>query len=96
MRTVPIHESLLRPQLLAGGERELVILNVVIAAGLMFGVGGLVGFITGLSIGAVVQFMLVLAAKKDTQALQVYQNFLHQQRAYPASSTLFALPVRNH
>ena len=96
MRTIPIHESLLRPQLLAGGERELVILNAVCAAGLIFAVGGVVGIVTGVLLGGTVQTMLMLVAKKDAQSLATYRSHIHHQKFYPAATAPNAVRQLNH
>lgn len=87
MRTVPIHDSLLRPQLLAGGERTLVLLNTILSAALIFGVGGLVGIVTGCVLGTTVHVMLVMFAKRDAQAFDTYRRHIHQQKYYPASAS---------
>ena len=96
MRTVPIHESLLRPQLLAGGERELVILNAVIAAGLIFAVGGMVGIVTGALLGGAVHAMLVVVAKKDALGLATYRRHIHHQKFYPSAAAPCAEQQINH
>jgi type IV secretion system protein VirB3 len=87
MRQIPIHDSLLRPQLLAGGERELVIINATLSAALIFGVGGLIGIITGVIVWGVGQFALVQLAAKDDNFREVFARQIHQQKVYPASAT---------
>lgn len=100
MRTTPIHDSLLRPQLLAGGERTLVMLNtlfficvvfLVIKSGL-----GFIAVIAACSLATVSHTMLVLAAKKDPQAFDTYRRHVHQQQLYPASASPVALHQLNH
>ena len=86
MRTIPIHASLLRPSLLAGGERELVILNAIIAAVLIFGVGGMMGIVMGAVIWTAVQFALVQLAKRDPQFRQIFARQIHQQKVYYAAA----------
>lgn len=86
MRTIPIHSSLLRPQLLAGGERTLVMLNAMLGAILVFGMGGFVGVLTGVMLCTAVQVVLVLMAKKDDQSLAVYTRHIHLQKYYPAAA----------
>jgi type IV secretion system protein VirB3 len=86
MRTVPIHASLLRPLLLAGGERELVILNAIAAAVLIFGVGGTMGIVMGVVIWTIVQFALVQLAKRDPQFRQIFARQIHQQKVYYAAA----------
>lgn len=86
MRTIPIHSSLLRPNLLAGGERELVILNTIVAAVLIFGVGGEVGIVMGALIWTVVHFALVQLARRDPQFRQIFARQIHQQKIYAAAA----------
>lgn len=96
MRTIPIHSALLRPSLLAGGERELVILNAIVAAVLMFGVGGMVGIVMGALLWTVVQFALVQLAKRDPQFRQIFARQIHQQKFYAAAADPKALRQINH
>jgi type IV secretion system protein VirB3 len=86
MRKIPIHASLLRPLLLAGGERELVILNAIAAAVLIFGVGGMMGITMGVVIWTIVQFALVQLAKRDPQFRQIFARQIHQQKVYYAAA----------
>lgn len=95
MRTIPIHSALLRPSLLAGGERELVILNAIIAAVLMFGVGGVAGLVMGAVIWTVVQFALVQLARRDPQFRQIFVRQIHQQKVYAAAAAPNALQQFN-
>ena len=96
MRRIPIHASLLRPQLLAGGERDLVIVNATLAAALIFGVGGLVGVLLGSIVGAAGHFALVQLAAKDPEFRNVFTRQIHQQPVYPAAASPLAdfLPPR--
>jgi type IV secretion system protein VirB3 len=96
MRTVPIHESLLRPVLLAGGERDLVIINATIAAALIFGVGGMVGIGVGAVTWSVVQFALVQLARKDPEFRKIFARQIHQQKVYPAAASPHAAHAINH
>ena len=93
MRQIPIHESLLRPQLLAGGERELVIVNATLAAALIFGVGGVGGLVVGLVEWVVMQFALVQLAKRDDNFREVFARQIHQQKVYSAAASVFAQPA---
>ena len=95
MRAIPIHASLLRPSLLAGGERELVILNAIIAAVLMFGVGGTSGIVLGALIWTTVQFALVQLALRDPQFRQIFTRQIHEQKFYAAGAAPDALQQFN-
>lgn len=85
-RRIPIHQSLLRPHLLAGGERQLTLLNVTMSAALIFGVGGIAGIGTGIALGLLVQWVLALMARRDPQAFDVYRRHIHQQKFYAAAA----------
>ncbi len=86
LRVISIHHSLLRPQLLAGGERTLTLLNVTLAAALVFGIGGVVGIGTGIVLGSVVQWLLVMVARRDDQAAAVYRRHIRHQRFFAAAA----------
>ena len=95
-RRIPIHSSLLRPQLLGGAERELAIVNATLVAALIFGVGGVVGIGMGLVMGTPVHFGLTIAARKDDKGMAVYRRQIHQQNFYSASAWVSARQQLNH
>ncbi len=90
-REVPIHRSLVRPNLVAGADRELVIINLVLAVALVFGIG--FSWITvtlaclQLSVG---HFALVQAARYDPMFRQVYLRHVRHGSYYPARSSVHA------
>ena len=90
---IPIHQSLLRPQLIAGAERTLVWLNGII---LMTLIGGL-HFHPVALLAAVVFALghvgLVFAATYDPQLSEVYLEHLTYQTFYPAQSGVHAPPA---
>lgn len=86
MRAIPIHSALLRPNLLAGGERELVILNTIIAAVLIFGVGGEMGIVMGAVIWTIMHFALVQLARRDPDFRAIFSRQIHQQKVYSAAA----------
>ncbi len=96
-RRIPIHHSLLRPQLLAGGERTLTILNVMTCSAMIFGIGGEFGIVGGIVIFAIVQWFLTMMARRDTQAFDVYRGHIALQKYYPAGEWIDApyAPVIN-
>ena len=87
----PIHPSLVRPILLAGGERELVLINVVLIFALVLGVGpnpvtlGLAGVLATAGHGA-----LVALAKVDPQGWRVFARHFQYRDFYPARAHPFA------
>ena len=83
----PVHMSLVRPILIAGAERRIVILAATLVAVLLLGIG-----LYPATIGAslVVAFgihpFLVRAGRKDPQALAVYARSLSYQTFYPRAA----------
>jgi len=96
LQRTPIHQSLVRPILLAGAERRLAILNWLFMAALIFGVGlHLYTLALATLLGTVGHWELRQAAKFDPQLSEVYVRHLHYQRFYPprASVTAPVAPV---
>jgi type IV secretory pathway TrbD component len=91
-RRLPLHPSLTRPMLVAGGEREatfllwFVCLSIPILISLWYVPVGLV-------VGAVGQAFLRSLAKKDPQALGVVRRHWGQQAFYSGRASAYA-PIR--
>jgi type IV secretory pathway TrbD component len=89
-REVIIHQSANRPNLLAGGDRELVLVAMMIAAGLAFSLATLWG------IGLAVLFWIASIAilqcmgKTDPLLRHVYLRHIRYVSFYPAKSGLHA------
>ncbi|MBU2733479.1 conjugal transfer protein TrbD [Acidithiobacillus ferridurans] len=92
-RMLPFHRSLLLPTLLAGGERELVILNAMVAFGIMSLATG-TALATGAVMGIVGQTIVVLMAKNDPQMRAVYQRARFYLDYYRAQSSPWAAPSK--
>ena len=90
LRKVVLHQSLIRPILLGGAERSLALLNGVIAAGLIFGIGSWQAAVLGLIFAVVVHSSLVMLAKKDTQFFDIYKRHITYQDYYPAQAAITA------
>ena len=92
-RRTPIHLSLTRPLLLAGAERQLVLVNGTIIAALIFGVGFYWASITAAIVLATVgHWGLTRAAKHDPQMSRVYVRHIRYQEYYPARAAVDAPP----
>lgn len=94
-RVSTIHQSLTRPILLAGAERQLAIANWITAAALILGCG--LHWYTvamGILLVTVGHWALVQAAKFDSQLSQVYVRHIRYQDYYPARAAIFAPPPR--
>ena len=91
-RRVPLHQSLVRPLLVAGGERDAVfaLWFVCIAAPILFSLWLIP---ISLLVGGVGQSFLSSMAKRDPQSLGVVRRHWGQQAFYPAAATAYA-PVK--
>ena len=92
-RRAPIHLSLTRPLLLAGAERELVLLNGTLIAALIFGVGFHWASLTmAILLASVGHWGLTQAAKHDPQLSRIYVRHIRYQEYYPARAAVDAPP----
>lgn len=93
LRTVPVHQSLVRPLLLAGGDRDLVLMNVVVMTGSLFMMGLSIGSILFLlSFGGIVHLGLVRLAKIDPEMRWVWISYRRYRAFYPATPDVRARP----
>lgn len=93
-RRIPIHPSLTRPLLLAGAERELVLVNGTIIAALIFGVGAHWASLTMAGLLATVgHWALTRAATHDPHLSRIYVRHIRYQAAYPAQARVQAPPA---
>ncbi len=90
-RKVVLHQSLIRPILLGGAERTLALMNGVVAAGMVFGIGSWQAAVMGIVFALVVHSILVQLAKKDSQFFDVYKRHIQYQDYYPAQASQSAL-----
>lgn len=89
-RRLPIHRSLIRSVLFAGGERKLVMLNYTIIAALLFGAGlNALSIITAILLATIGHMLLVKLAQYDTQLSQIYSRYRRYQDWYPAQSIVW-------
>ena len=90
-----IHQSLVKPVLLAGAERPLAIANWITAAAIFFG-GGLHWYTVTIStlLVTVGHWALVQAAKFDPQLSRVYVRHIRFQDYYAARAAISASPAR--
>ena len=97
-REVAIHQSANRPNQLLGGDRELVLVAILIAVSLAFSLASLWGI--GLSIGFWVAAIAVFQrmGKADPMMRQIYLRHIRYRTFYPAKGGLFSTclqPPRN-
>ena len=87
----PLHASLVRPILLGGAERELVLINLLAIVVLLLGVGPHpITFLLAALLGSAGHSLLVIAARFDPQMWRVYARHLLYQPFYPALASFEA------
>lgn len=91
LRRIPIHRALNRPDLLAGCERELLLLTGLITLTLVVVALNMVAAITGVVIWTACVAGLRAMAKADPFLSKVYLRHIKYKVFYPAHSTPFAL-----
>ncbi|PTN07561.1 conjugal transfer protein TrbD [Nitrosomonas aestuarii] len=89
LRVIPIRQSGNRPNLFMGGDRELVMFSILIAATSIFAAMEIKTAIFGIALWIFALFALRLMAKHDPMLRHVYLRQLHYKRYYPARSTPF-------
>lgn len=89
-REVAIHQSANRPNLLLGGDRELVLVMIMVAAGLAFSLASWWGI--GLAIALWISSIAVLQrmGKADPLLRHVYLRHIRYLPFYLAKSGLYA------
>lgn len=85
-RTIPIHLSLIRPILLMGCERELLLSSAIIAAVLVLSLERLIFTIAGVLFWGMSLAALQRAAKADPQFSRVYLRHARYRAYYAAQS----------
>lgn len=91
MRQITIHKSLTRPILMAGAERELVIVNATMMTALIFGIGFTkLTILAAIFLGTIGQFGLVMIGKRDAYMSKIYLRHIHYQPYYQAKGSRLA------
>ena len=92
LRRTVLHRALYRPNLLLGGERELVMFTLLISGGLVASALNLPALVVGASIWGLSVGLLRMMAQSDPYMSQVYRRSLRYAAYYPPHST----PFREH
>ena len=92
-RQVPFHESANRPNLLLGGDRELVLVFAILAAMLVFAVMKWWSVLAGIALWLMSVAVLARMGKADPLLRQVYLRHIRYRSFYPAKSRLDAPPT---
>jgi type IV secretion system protein TrbD len=86
LRRVTLHRAGIRPHLLLGGDRELVLCSGLLTGSLTVTSFHWPSILTGILLWTVALFVLRRMAKADPLMRAVYQRHLLYQRYYPARS----------
>lgn len=86
LRRVQFHRVLYRPQLLLGGERELVLMVTVIAIALPVNGLNIPAAVVGALVWALAMPALRWMAKRDPQMSRIYLRHVRYRAFYPAQS----------
>src|SRR2546428_11393087 len=87
-REVPFHDSANRPNLLLGGDRELVLVFAILAAMLVFAVMRWWSVVAGVVLWLTAVGTLARMGKADLLLCQVYLRHIKYLAFYPAMSRL--------
>jgi type IV secretory pathway TrbD component len=85
-REIVLHQSANRPNLLLGGDRELVLIAAMLAASLIFVIASWWGVLIGVLLWAAAVAILKRMGKADPMLRQVYVRHVKYQPFYPAKS----------
>ena len=89
-REIAIHQSANRPNQILGGDRELVLVTLLISVALAFSLAALWGILLAVAfwLGAIA--VLQRMGKADPTLRQVYMRHVRYRAFYPAKSALFS------
>jgi type IV secretion system protein VirB3 len=93
-REIVVHQSCNRPNLLLGGDRELVLLSAILSAMLAFVIATWWGAVSGIVLWAFAVAVLNRLGKADPLMRQVYIRHIHYKPFYPAKSPVSGVPAR--
>ena len=86
----PIHESLNRPILMMGGERNLVLMLAILAGMFVFSLAKLWAAAVGIVLWVIGQWALSRAAAYDPQLSKTGARLMKYRRFYPSRATPYA------
>jgi type IV secretion system protein VirB3 len=86
LRQTMLYRVLYRPNLILGGERELVLFTALVCGGLAVSGMNLVSAVAGAGVWMVCLGLFRLMAKADPYMTKIYLRYLRINRYYPARS----------
>lgn len=96
LRPLPLRRAADRTTLVAGGDRELVMVSGLLSATLAFAAMDWRAFMVGTVMWFACIWLLRLMAQADPKMRYVYLRSLKYRRYYPARSTPFRINIRNY
>lgn len=93
-REIVVHQCCNRPNLLLGGDRDLVVLCALLSAMLAFVVATWWGAISGVALWMFAVGVLNRLGKADPLMRQTYVRHIRYRSFYPAKSRISASPAR--
>jgi type IV secretion system protein TrbD len=87
LRRVPIHKAGIRPHLLLGADRELVLVTGLVALTLSVATMNLLSALLGIGLWFLALYGLRLMAKADPKLRDVYLRARRYRNYYPPRST---------
>jgi type IV secretion system protein TrbD len=93
-REIVVHQSCNRPNLLLGGDRELVLFSAILSAMLAFVIATWWGAISGIVLWMVSVAALNRVGKADPLMRQTYVRHIRYHAFYPAKSSISAAPAK--
>jgi type IV secretion system protein VirB3 len=89
-REIVIHQSANRPNQILGGDRELVLLALLVSVSLAFSLATLWGVALAVGFWLAAVAVLQRMGKADPMLRQVYMRHIPYRPFYPAKSALFS------
>jgi type IV secretion system protein VirB3 len=89
-REIMIHQSANRPNQILGGDRELVLVMLLISVALAFSLATLWGILLAVALWLGAVAVLQRMGKADPMLRQVYMRHIRYRAFYPAKSGLFS------
>lgn len=86
LRRTAFYRALHRPALLMGGERELMLVTLLVVAGLVLSAGNLLATVVSVVLWFGLSHFLRAMARADPRMSKVYLRHLRYARYYPARS----------
>lgn len=89
LRRTPLHRALHRPNLLFGGERELVLIAAIVCGGVAVSALNAVAAVVGLAVWLIAIGFLRMMAKADPYTSRIYLRQIGYGPYFPARSYPF-------